>query len=259
MKKLALVTGASGGIGYELACILAENNYDLILVARSLQKLEEIKLQLETKHKISCLVIEADLSNIEEAMMVVKTTLGKNLTIDILINNAGFGDFGLFTQTDWEKELQMINLNMTALTYLSKEFAKSMSLRRTGRIMNVASTASFFPGPLMAVYYATKAYVLSFSEALSNELKGSGITVTALCPGPTASGFQATADITESKLVKGKKLPTSKEVAEYGYQAMMSGRTVAIHGWMNKLMVFSGRIMPRSMVPAMVRWASEKA
>jgi short-subunit dehydrogenase len=259
MKQTALITGASGGIGYELALILAQNNFNLVLVARSIQKLEEMKVQLEQKHGIKCIVIEADLSTLEDARMVVKTTMEMKLDIDILINNAGFGDFGLFTQTDWDKELQMINLNMTALTYLTKEYAKSMSVRKRGKIMNVASTAAFLPGPLMAVYYATKAYVLSLSEALANELKDSGITVTALCPGPTASGFQATADITDSKLVKGKKLPTSKEVAEYGYSAMMSGKTVAIHGWINKLQVFSGRFMPRSIVPAIVRWATEKA
>jgi short-subunit dehydrogenase len=154
-----------------------------------------------------------------------------------LINNAGFGDFGMFLETDWNKEAQMIQLNITALTQLTKLYLKEMVKRGSGKIMNVASTAAFQSGPTMAVYYATKAYVLSFSEAIDNEVRDKGVTVTALCPGATESGFQAAAAMEESNLVKGRKLPTSKEVAEYGYESMMKGRTVAIDGFMKKIIL----------------------
>jgi len=164
----------------------------------------------------------------------------------------------MFYETDWNKELQMINLNITTLSHFTKIFLKEMVQRGNGRIMNVASIAAFQPGPTMAVYYATKAYVLHFSEAIANEVEKTGVTITALCPGPTESGFQEAADMQESKLVKGRKLPTSKEVAEYGYKSMMTGKTVAIHGTINYLMANSIRFSPRSLVVKLVRLVQDK-
>ncbi len=206
----ALITGASNGIGLELARIHASKGDNLVLVARNITRLNQLKLELENKFKISVLVIEKDLSKTNSANEVFNETSEKRIQIDYLINNAGFGDFGMFADSDLDKQLQMINLNIIALTSLTRLYLPEMTKRRSGKIMNVASTAAFQPGPTMAVYYATKAYVLHFSEAIANELKGSGVTVTVLCPGATESGFQAAADMQESKLVKGKKLPTSE-------------------------------------------------
>lgn len=186
-------------------------------------------------------------------------TKRQGIEVDYLINNAGFGDFGMFVDTDWSKELQMINLNITTLTQFTKLYLQDMVAKRSGKIMNVASTAAFQSGPTMAVYYATKAYVLSFSEAVDNEVRDKGVTVTALCPGATESGFQAAAAMEESALVKGKKLPSSKEVAEYGYKAMMKGKTVAIHGLMNYIMANSVRFLPRSIVVKVTRQIQDKA
>ncbi|NVO19633.1 MAG: SDR family oxidoreductase [Bacteroidetes bacterium] len=259
MDQTALITGASSGIGYELAFIFAREGYNLVLVARSEQKLNEIKSLLEKQYKARVSVIACDLSVFEEVKGLVSQIKKSGIDVDILVNNAGFGDSGFFIETNWEKESQMLDLNIRALTYLTKEFATLMAVRKKGRIMNVASTAAFFPGPLMAVYYATKAYVLSLTEALGNELKDKGISVTALCPGPTASGFQSMAGIEDSKLVKGKKLPTSKEVAEFGYKALMNGKRVAIPGLMNKMQVFMTRLTPRNILTSAVRYMSENA
>ncbi len=256
--KTALITGASGGIGYELAKIFARDKYNLVLVARSEKKLQEIASELQKSYGISAKVIAKDVSKLSAVQEIYDALKQDGIIVDALVNNAGFGDFGFFTETSWEKELEMINLNMTSLTALTKLFVKDMVARKAGKIMNVASTASFQPGPLMAVYYATKSYVLSFSEAISNELNGTGVTVTALCPGPTTSGFQAAADMGDSKLVKGKKLPSSQEVAEYGYKAMMSGKVVAVHGLMNKIMAQSIRYTPRAVVRSLVRAMSER-
>jgi len=254
----ALITGASSGIGLELAKIHASKGDNLILVARSKSKLDELKLSLEKEFKIKVIVINKDLSEINAAQEVYDEIKKNQITVDFLINNAGFGDFGMFYETDWNKELQMINLNITTLSHFTKIFLKEMVQRGNGRIMNVASIAAFQPGPTMAVYYATKAYVLHFSEAIPNEVEKTGVTITALCPGPTESGFQEAADMQESKLVKGRKLPTSKEVAEYGYKSMMFGKTVAIHGTINYLMVNSIRFSPRSLVVKLVRLVQDK-
>ena len=175
------------------------------------------------------------------------------MTVDYLINNAGFGDFGLFAESDWNKQEQMINLNITALTHLTQLFLPDMICRHSGRILNVASTASFQPGPTMSVYFATKAFVLSFSEAINNEVREHGITVTALCPGATHSGFQAAASMQDSKLFAGNNFPTSREVAEFGYKAMMKGKAVAIHGFRNTLLANSVRFAPRSLVVKLAR------
>jgi short-subunit dehydrogenase len=249
----ALITGASNGIGLELAKVHASKGGDLVLVARNKSKLDELKKELESEYKVSVYTIGKDLSAINSAQEVYNETTKQNIQIDYLINNAGFGDFGMFVETEWNKELQMINLNITTLTQFTKLYLQEMVKRRSGKIMNVASTAAFQSGPTMAVYFATKAYVLSFSEAVNNEVSDKGVTITTLCPGATESGFQAAAAMEESNLVKGKKLPTSKEVAEYGYASMMNGKTVAIHGLMNWIMANSVRFIPRAIVVKVTR------
>jgi uncharacterized protein len=255
----ALITGASNGIGLELAKIHATKGGNLVLVARNKAKLDELKQELESQYKISVYTIGKDLSAADAALEVYNETTQQNIKIDYLINNAGVGTFGMFANADWDKEVQMINLNITTLTQFTHLYLKDMVARKSGKIMNVASTAAFQSGPTMAVYYATKAYVLSFSEAVNNEVKDSGVTITAFCPGATESGFQAAAAMEESALVKGKKLPTSKEVAAYGYKAMLKGKTVAIHGVMNYILANSVRFMPRSIVVAVTRKIQDKA
>ncbi|MHC1706345.1 MAG: SDR family NAD(P)-dependent oxidoreductase [Bacteroidales bacterium] len=247
-RKTALITGASNGIGKELARIHASKGDNLVLVARTKTKLEELKKELSSNHGIDVHVMIKDLSLPSAALDVYTETKHLNLEIDYLINNAGFGDFGQFHKTDWEKEYRMINLNITALTQFTKLFLQDMVSRGHGRIMNVASIASFQPGPGMAVYFATKAYVLSFSEAINSELKDNGITVTALCPGPTQSGFMEASALDNSKLFKGKKHPDSRTVARFGYKAMMKGKAVAIHGTKNYILANSGRFAPRALV-----------
>jgi len=223
------------------------------LVARNKSKLDEIKTELEKQYKVSVQIISKDLSLTNAAQEVYSETIKENIQIDYLINNAGFGDFGMFVETDWNKELQMINLNITTLTHFTKLYLQDMIKRNSGKIMNVASTAAFQSGPTMAVYFATKAYVLSFTEAVSNEVSDKGITITALCPGATETGFQAAGGMEESNLFKGKKLPTAKQVADYGYKSMMKGKTVAIHGMMNYIMSNSVRFTPRSLVVKITR------
>jgi uncharacterized protein len=249
----ALITGASNGIGLELAKIHASKGDNLVLVARNINKLNQIKTELEGQFKISVHTIGKDLSLLNAAQEVYDELKHKNIVINYLINNAGFGDYGFFTETDWNKELQMINLNITALTHFTKLFLQDMVKRRSGKIMNVASTAAFQSGPTMAIYYASKAYVLNFSEAIDNEVSDKGVTVTTLCPGPTETGFLEAAALQDSKLFKGKKIAGAKEVAEYGYKAMMQGKTVAIHGLMNRIMAKTVSFIPRSIAVKVVR------
>lgn len=255
----ALITGASNGIGLELARIHASKGGNLVLVARNKGRLDELKKGLERQYKTKVYTIGKDLSLPNAAQEVYDETNQQNIQIDYLINNAGFGDYGMFVDADWNKQLQMINLNITTLTHFTKLYLEPMVKRGSGKIMNVASTAAFQSGPTMAVYFATKAYVLSFSEAIDNEVSDKGVTVTTLCPGPTESGFQAAAAMEESALVKGKKLPTSKAVAEYGYEAMLKGKTVAIHGFMNWIMANAVRFTPRAVVVKMTRMVQAKA
>ncbi len=258
-NKTVLITGASSGIGLELAKIHAAEGDNLILVARNQPALDELKRDLENRCGIAVQVITKDLSVPDSTQEIFDETNRLGLHVDFLINNAGFGDYGLFHESDWSKDLQMINLNMTALTQLCRLYLPAMIERGSGRIMNVASTAAFQPGPLMAIYFATKAYVLHFSEALGNEVQDKGVTVTALCPGATTSGFQAAAGMEESRLVQGRNMPSSLDVAEYGYRAMMQGKTVAIHGVMNSLMANSVRMTPRSLVVKLVRKIQDRA
>lgn len=250
--ETALVTGASGGIGEAFAEIFAENKVDLILVARSKEKLESLAKKLIAKHGVRVTVLAHDLSRLEEIDQILAHLAKEQIKIDYLINNAGFGKRGFVVENEWRVENEMIELNITALTYLSKIFAQEMTGRGSGKILNVASTAAFQPGPRMAVYFATKAYVLSFTEALANELLGTGVTATALCPGPTASGFQDRADAAGSKLFKGQ-LPSSEEVARFGYKALLNGDVVAVHGLKNSIGTSLVKFFPRRLVTKVVR------
>ncbi|MFN7991036.1 MAG: SDR family oxidoreductase [Candidatus Micrarchaeia archaeon] len=253
-RPLALITGGSSGIGYELAVLFAKDGYDLVIVAAKKEGLDKASSSLAL-FGADVRAIAMDLSDPGSADRLFSLLRGTD--VDVLVNNAGFGLFGSFHETDLGREVQMMNLNMVSLTKLTKLFLKGMMARRDGMILNIASTAAFQPGPLMAVYYATKAYVLSFSEALSVELEGTGVSVTALCPGPTDSGFQKRARMEGSKIIRGR-LGSPAEVAKAGYDAMMEGRTIVIPGLRNKLLAYSVRLAPRKMVARIVRNMQER-
>ncbi len=259
-RKTALVTGASGGIGFQLARLLAKDQHDLILVDIREKQLMEAKQQLlENWPGLQVETITADLSEKGVAERIQQTLLEKGRRVDVLINNAGFGTLGFFLDTSWEKESQMINLHIHTLTHLTKLFLPGMAERGHGKVLNVASLAGFMPGPLTAVYNASKAYVLAFSEAIANEVRGRGVTVTVLCPGLTPTGFQAAVGVGDPELTANRWISTSaEEVALTGYRAMQRGRTIAIPGTINKLLVQAHRFLPRDMAARMVRWAQEK-
>jgi len=259
MKKTALITGASSGIGADFTRLFAKDGYDLVLVARSEGKLREMAAQLSKEFGIAVEVIAADLSESDAAQKIVDALAAKNIDIEALVNNAGLGLSGAFVETDLKRELEMIAVNVVALTHLTKLLLPPMVARKHGYVLNVASTASFQPGPLMAVYYATKAYVLSLSEALSEELRNSGVTVTALCPGPTETGFAAAAEAGVTRLFTMRKPMASADVARKGYEAMKRGKRVVITGFMNRVMAESVRISPRRVVTTIVRKMQEKA
>ncbi len=254
-KHTALVTGASGGIGEALARELASKGHSLVLVARSGDALRKLADELAAKHSVVVDIIPADLAVVGAGRALAEIVASKGLTIDVLVNNAGFADFGVFHESDLAKIMQMVQLNIATLTELTHAFLPGMVQRKHGRVLNVASTAAFMPGPLMAVYYATKAYVLSFSEGVHEELKGTGVTVSALCPGPTQSGFQARAAMEDSKLVKGRKIMTAETVAKIGIAAMLKGKPVIVTGFKNQLQALSPKFMPRRMVPGVVKRA----
>jgi short-subunit dehydrogenase len=256
-RQTALVTGGSGGIGLEIAKVLARNGFDLVLVARKRDTLEAAAGQLEGTHDVKVHVFAADLRRRESPEVIFDFLHNENVAIDILVNNAGFGVGGEFAETELTRELEMIQVNIAALTHLTKLFLPGMIKRKSGRILNVASTAAFQPGPLMAVYYATKAYVLSFSEALAEELRHSGVTVTALCPGPTRTDFAASAQVTNSRLFTAFGAADAADVAEYGVTAMMHGRRVAIPGIKNKIIAQANRFTPRAVTAKVSRMIQE--
>ena len=245
--KTVLITGASSGIGKEMAYVYAENNYNLILVARRKENLEAIKSDIESKHKITVEIFDIDLSKTDSAELLYKKVSDKSLKVDVLINNAGFGINGQFKDIDMEWEGSMLMLNMVTLTKLTKLFVKNMIKSGSGNIVNIASTASFQAVPNFATYAATKAYVLSFSEAIAYELKNDNINVTVICPGATKSEF---ADVAKADEKLFSKAPTSRELAEFTYKSMKKGKVTAIHGFKNNLMVQSIRTTPRKIVTA---------
>lgn len=254
----ALITGASGGIGYEFAKLCAKDGYNLVLVARSAGQLQQIADDLSAKYGISATVIAKDLAVPGAPGEVFAELERAGISIDVLINNAGFADYGPFAEADLDKTLQMMQINMVTLTHLTRLVLPGMVARQRGRILNVASTAAFQPGPLMAVYYATKAYVLSFSEAIANELHGTSVSVTALCPGPTETGFQQRAAMEDSKLVAGRQIMDAATVAEAGYRAMRAGRSIEIPGFGNKLGALAPRFVPRGLATRIVRSMQER-
>lgn len=257
MANTALITGASGGIGLELAKIHAEKGGDLVLVARSQDKLAALKQELESRYKTQVVVIAEDLSDPNSADRVAEKITGLGLQIDTLINNAGFGGHGKFHERELADDQAMMQLNMVTLTNLTHHFLKGMVERRSGKILNVSSTASFIPGPLQAVYYATKAYVTSFSQAIAEEVAEHNVTVTALCPGAVATGFVEAGNLDGVDIWKNAKSPRS--VAECGYQAMEKGQLVAFNErglkfQLNWVIPF----LPRKMVLKMSRQFMEK-
>lgn len=253
----ALVTGASGGIGEELARLFAADGHDLVLVARSGDKLARLAEELKEKHGVAARVLTADLALAEAPREIFEELSADGVTVEALINNAGFGTYGLFAETDLKSELELLQVNIVALTHLSKLFLPGMIARRRGYLMNVASTAAFQPGPLMAVYYASKAYVLSLSEALANECKGTGVVVSALCPGPTETGFVAAAGMGDSKLFD-RAVMDARTVALDGYRGLLAGKTIVIPGLRNNLLARSIGLFPRNLVTKVVRGIQEK-
>ena len=253
-----LITGASGGIGYELARLFARDHHDLVLVARSGDKLGKVTAELQ-KLGVAVKTVSLDLTDAHAPKFLFDQLQRENIAVDILINNAGFGAYGDFAHMSAEEIQGQIDLNITALTQLTKLFLPAMLARRSGRIMNVASTAGFQPGPLMAVYYATKAYVISFSEAIANELQGTGVTVTCFCPGATLTGFAKRAGNDQTRLFKQMGGMSAEKVALDGYRAVMESKTLVISGVHNWAVAQSTRFAPRKMVTAISRWISETA
>jgi hypothetical protein len=251
-----LITGASGGIGYELAKLFARDRHNLILVARSGDRLANVGNELRALG-VTVTRFALDLGTPDAPKSLFDQIQSAGLTVDILINNAGFGAFGEFAQMSNNEILGQIQLNITALTELTRLFLPAMLSRRSGRIMNVASTAGFQAGPLMAVYYATKAYVISFTEAVANEVRNSGVTVTCFCPGATRTGFAKRAGNDHTRLFKQLGAMSVERVALDGYRAVMEGRGLAISGVQNWIVALSTRFAPRKLVTAISRWISE--
>lgn len=258
MTGAALVTGASSGIGLELARCLAADGYDLVLVARRRERLEDLGRELGRDQGVRWWAIAADLSDPAAPTEIVRQVEAFGITVDILVNNAGFGAIGPFATMDADAVGRMLEVNVTALTRLTRSFLPGMLERRNGRILNVASTAGFVPGPLMAVYYASKAYVISLSEALSEELRGSGVTVTVLCPGPTRTEFQEVAGMQAARLFKVPGVMDGSAVARQGYAGMMVGKRMVIPGVLNRALPFVIRFSPRGLVARVAKVFQEK-
>jgi len=259
MNKTALITGASGGIGYELAKLFAKDHHDLVLVARSAPKLTQFADELQRQFGVSAKAIPLDLTAGPAPQFLFDQLQREAIAVDFLVNNAGYGVFGEFAKVSLEDNLGQIQLNISALTHLTKLFLEPMIERHSGKIMNVASIAGFQPGPLMAIYYATKAYVISFSEALANELRNTGVTVTSLCPGATDTGFQGRAGMENTRLFKTLRPMDAKTVARDGYRGLMAGKTLVISGFRNWLLAESVRFSPRKLVTAVSRKVLDRA
>ena len=246
-NETVLITGASSGIGLELAKQFAQNGHPLIITARTESELQVLANDLSNTYKNKIRFIAADLNDANGASGLAEALGKENIQIDILVNNAGLGQKGKFWEIPLERDVEMINVNIAAVIVLTKAFLPQMVARGSGRILNTASIAGFMPAPTMAIYHATKAFVLSFSEAIATELKDTGVTVTALCPGATDTNFFPEADLTDSNAVQKANLMAPQEVAEIGYKALMDGERVVVAGGLNKAMAFTTRFLPEWM------------
>lgn len=251
--KTVLVTGATSGIGYEISKIFAKNGYDLILVARRIDKLEKLSKEISQKFGVSSMIIQKDLSYVDSAKEVFRDVENQNISVDVLINNAGSGNSGLFHEIEYEKHIDTINLNIMSLTLLTRLFANKMIHKGEGKILNVASTGAYQPGPYTAVYYATKAYVLSFSEAITNELKDYGINVTTLCPGATKTEFSKRAGKVD---INGAM--TAEAVARSAYYGLLKNKRIVIPGFQNKVAIVISKILPGNILSYFVRKIQKK-
>ena len=258
MTGTARITGASSGIGLELAKLFARDGYDLVLVARRAERLEQLGAELAHRHGIRYHAIALDLADADAPAEIVRQLDHAALGVDVLVNNAGFGAVGPFASADPDSAFRMIRVNVEALTRLTRLLLPRMLARRRGRILNVASTAGFVPGPLMSVYYATKAYVISFSEALAEELRGSGVSVTVLCPGPTRTEFQAVAQMETTRLFRMPGVMDAGDVARAGYRGLMRGKRMVVPGLLNRALPLVVRLSPRWMVTRVSRFLQEK-
>ena len=255
--KTALITGASSGIGLELAHLFARDGYRLVLLARSRNMLRQIGDDMQSRYSTTVRIEPKDLAHPSTPAELYQELQEAGVLLDVLVNNAGFGLSGPFQQTDWAKEAEMMQVNMVAATQLTKLFLPQIRARE-GKILNVASTAAFQPGPFMSVYYASKAYLLSFSEALAEELDGTGVTVTCLCPGPVKTNFQKRAYLEGTGMMNSPLMVDVREVARAGYEGMQRGQRIVIPGWKNRLGVEMLRVSPRAMVTRIVRKIQEK-
>jgi len=256
-KGLVVVTGASGGIGYELCKLFARDGYPLLLVARSGDKLKAFAEELTAAHGVAVATCALDLAAPDAPSQLFESAQNQRLPVQVLVNNAGFGDYGPFAEADLAACLQMLQLNVVALTHLTRLFLPGMLERNVGGVLNVASLAAFQPGPLMAVYYASKAYVLHLSEALAEELRHSNVRVTALCPGPTATGFEGRAGLNVSQMFTG--VMDARAVAEAGYTGLFRGRRIVVPGMWNRLFAQGYRFVPRALLAGVVRRAHMNA
>lgn len=251
--QTAVITGASGGIGLELAACFAADGYDLVLVARSADALTKAASELSKAHGIKAIALPMDLAKPGAASKLKTELEGKGMGCDVLVNNAGFGMIGPFAEADEARLMQLIDLNIRGLTELTRTFLPAMVKAKRGGIMNIASSAAFMPGPFMAAYYASKAYVLSLTEALWEEVRGTGVRITAICPGPVATGFQDAAKMQDAKLLKMARPMSAKRCAQISYRAFREGKRVEIPGLMTKMMVGATRMTPTSMGLKLVR------
>ncbi|MDO8624993.1 MAG: SDR family oxidoreductase [Candidatus Diapherotrites archaeon] len=256
--RWALVTGASSGIGLEFARQLAAEKANLVLVGRSKGALASLASSLSGRDGVQVEVIEADLAEPTASKNIVNQLQKKRISVDILINCAGFGDFGFFVESDWKRQFDMLQVNIVALMELTHLLLPSMVSQKRGWILNVASTAAFQSGPLMAVYYASKSFVLSFSQAIANEVQDSGVTVTALCPGPTKTGFQKAAHLDVKDPIRGLRMASAESVAKAGLKGLRAGHTVVIPGTRNRVLAYVARVLPSDFTANYVRGLQEK-
>jgi uncharacterized protein len=254
----ALVTGASSGIGAELARVLAAHGHDVVLAARTEARLTALASELSARHGVAAEVVLADLADPAGPQRLVDALRARALDVHVLVNDAGVGHHGAFVEDDPKMQASLLQLNVVSLTLLTRLLLPDMVARRAGRILNVASTAAFVPGPFMAVYYASKAYVLSLSVALANELEGTGVTVTALCPGPTRTGFGTTAGVTGTKLFRSGVMDAAA-VARAGYAGMQAGKPIVVPGVRNRLLAGSSGLAPRSITARIARALQDPA